>query len=306
MRIAYLDDTQGLWEHSWIRYLSGPFFHRIEKFRDEPVVPGDMVFIASPRQFSSLLPQLLSAGKRFGVILTSDEALQDDNSYAKNPLCQFVIRNYIHPAAVQQPGCLCIGLGYKNNFEKFTIPCDFYERKHTWNFIGSVHHEDRQNALNSFARLQYGFIHQTSGFDAKDYLSTEAYARILSQSVFTLCPMGHINIDTFRVYEALEAGSVPVVLKNGPLLNASPSYWHFIFPGESELPLLTCDDWDEAARQVESEIQSGLARVRAAKCALFWEKWKQSWRYAVQTKLLDFSVLPREPETKNPFQMQIP
>lgn len=27
-----------------------------------------------------------------------------------------------------------------------------------------------------------------------------------------LCPVGHYNLDTFRVYEALEAGAVPVVL----------------------------------------------------------------------------------------------
>jgi hypothetical protein len=294
MRIVYLGDTQGLWEHSWIRYLTGCFFDRIEKIEKEPLASSDTVFISSPNLLGGHLARLLSAGKRFGVILTSDEALQDDNNYAKNSLCQFVIRNYVHPASIQQSNCLCIGLGYKNNFEKFTMRCDFFERKYAWNFIGSVHHADRQNALNSFARLSHGFVHQTSGFDAKDYLSTEEYAKILSQSVFTLCPMGHVNIDTFRVYESLEAGSIPVVLKNGPLLNAIPSYWHFIFPGELELPFLVCDDWVEAALQVDAEVKSGLARIRAAKCVLFWEKWKQTWRYAVQAKLLDFSILHQQ------------
>lgn len=297
MKLVYLGDTQGLWEHSWIRYLTGPFFSKIEILGDKQNPEEGIVFITSPRQLRTSLERQIATGRQFGVILTSDEALQDGNDYANHPLCRFVVRNYLHPASYHNQNCLCIGLGFKNNFEKFTIDCSYFERQYIWNFIGSVHHADRQNALNSFKRINHGFVHETSGFNAKDYLSTEEYAKTLSQSVFTLCPMGHVNIDTFRLYESLEAGSIPVVLKNAPLLNASPSYWHHIFPGEQELPFLICDNWDEAVALAESEVKQGLAGIRAEKCRLFWEKWKVTWKYAVQSRLYDFATFDRRSTT---------
>ena len=41
-------------------------------------------------------------------------------------------------------------------------------------------------------------------------LPTEAYRRVLLESVFTICPPGHSS-ETFRLFEAVEAGSIPIV-----------------------------------------------------------------------------------------------
>jgi hypothetical protein len=41
-------------------------------------------------------------------------------------------------------------------------------------------------------------------------LPTEAYRRTLLESVFTICPSGHSS-ETFRLFEAVEAGSIPIV-----------------------------------------------------------------------------------------------
>ena len=42
------------------------------------------------------------------------------------------------------------------------------------------------------------------------YLPAEAYRQALLESVFTICPPGH-SPETFRLYEAIEAGSIPIV-----------------------------------------------------------------------------------------------
>ena len=38
-------------------------------------------------------------------------------------------------------------------------------------------------------------------------------AEVLLDSIFTLCPAGH-NVEAYRLYEALEAGSIPIVVKS--------------------------------------------------------------------------------------------
>ncbi len=59
---------------------------------------------------------------------------------------------------------------------------------------------------SSSAALQALVPHQvdtTSHFDAPDGLSTSSYRDTLLASKFVLAPLGHVNLDTFRLYEAL-------------------------------------------------------------------------------------------------------
>lgn len=59
-----------------------------------------------------------------------------------------------------------------------------------------------------------GYLHFSPAWhpntNNNDYLPPEEYARIMQDSVFVLCPKGH-SIDQFRIYEALEAGAIPVM-----------------------------------------------------------------------------------------------
>jgi hypothetical protein len=50
----------------------------------------------------------------------------------------------------------------------------------------------------------------SSGAHLGRNLPAEAYRRALLESVFTLCPAGHAP-ETFRLFEAAEAGSIPIV-----------------------------------------------------------------------------------------------
>ena len=41
-------------------------------------------------------------------------------------------------------------------------------------------------------------------------LNVEQFSQVLSSSKYTLCPRGWISLDSFRLNEALECGSIPV------------------------------------------------------------------------------------------------
>jgi hypothetical protein len=43
----------------------------------------------------------------------------------------------------------------------------------------------------------------------EEYVSPAEYAKYMLNSIFTPCPKGR-SLDTFRLYEAMEAGSIPV------------------------------------------------------------------------------------------------
>ena len=99
------------------------------------------------------------------------------------------------------------------------------KRRFLFNFVGSLStSRSRQEMIKSIERLnttdnipllRRSFMHTPKKWKAdpngdNDYLNVDKYRSILLQSVLTLAPAGH-NPECFRLYEALEAGSIPVV-----------------------------------------------------------------------------------------------
>ena len=53
------------------------------------------------------------------------------------------------------------------------------------------------------------FLMQHPEVTNKEYVNPTIYADTMMESIFTPCPKGR-SMDTFRLYEAIEAGSIPV------------------------------------------------------------------------------------------------
>jgi hypothetical protein len=98
-------------------------------------------------------------------------------------------------------------------------------------------------------RLHECYIHNSKEWQStipevieKDQLvPTSSYQEVLLDSVFTLCPSGH-NPETFRLYEASEAGSIPIVdftETTGACLNPWKPFL------ESGAPFVWVRDWSD-------------------------------------------------------------
>jgi hypothetical protein len=74
----------------------------------------------------------------------------------------------------------------------------------------SIHHEERMKLLHYYSTNQIQ-CNISSGFPHQ--IKYENYMRILQDTVFAPCPAGN-NFETFRQYEALEAGAIPVFQRN--------------------------------------------------------------------------------------------
>jgi len=114
--------------------------------------------------------------------------------------------------------------GPREEFEKVdqatVVPAG--QRKFLYNFLGSMTSYSRRvlkrilsEDLAQQAAKYPGFVHITDRWHIKvntqnGYVTPERYRLLLLDSVFTLCPTGH-NPEAYRIYEALEAGSIPIL-----------------------------------------------------------------------------------------------
>lgn len=130
-------------------------------------------------------------------------------------------------------------------------------RQYLFNFIGSLSSPSRKLlniSLSSFSnqdrdtKLPF-FLHTTDRWrrdltEENGYISPLKYRDILIDSIFTLCPYGH-NPEAYRIYEACQAGSIPILIKDDIDYNnhrCQNSYQPFI---DSKAPFIWLNNWDE-------------------------------------------------------------
>jgi hypothetical protein len=158
-------------------------------------------------------------------------------------------------------------LGYKAEFARSDVaPKPATARAYLWSFAGDPNKLTRGAMLKALDEIGGGAAHLTSGFDAPDCLSTADYRALMDESMIVPCPAGWSNLESFRVYEALEAGCIPIVEKR-------PGFDYFTaLLGPHPIP--TVADWNEGAARVRQIKQCGEADALQRACAQWWASYK--------------------------------
>ena len=251
-------DTE--WEYDWVCELLGDVHRPIQMVSDPQLseLPKDhavIIFNAKDAQRGDKLSRYIqayeTAQKPYVLIHISDEYYMFfDYSVYGNRMCKAVFRNYWHPAFDRMSHVHTFGLGYKNGFwQDFKGPnpheLDSATRVKAWCFAGKLdmRQPERTQAVYTFMDVRpYTLIEEIgdSFTDRRTGLATNEYRHMFLQSKFALCPVGNINLDTFRLYEALECGCIPVVTKKTQFQNYDPSYWVHVF-GQHDIPFIVGD-----------------------------------------------------------------
>jgi hypothetical protein len=198
------------------------------------------------------------------LIHLSDEAFNDDTTAYK--YCEAVIRNYRSDVLAERARMFFLPLGYKTGFGRNHALKPANARKHLWSFAGDPNKLSRSEMLNTLAQVEGGFWHLTSGFNAGDCLSTADYRALMDESVVIPCPGGWSNLETFRVYEALEAGCIPFVEKRKGF-----DYYRALLGPH---PLPTVASWAEGAALLRKlKDTDGLELLQRA-CSEWWMDYK--------------------------------
>src|SRR5579863_2755662 len=198
-------------EREWLEYL-------LSDFQIEHVVPGRFpipltdrtIYVVSTNIFPlSKLPdhlQDLQSRTRpavgVGLVHMSDEWYGQDYGYYSN--FDFVLRNHFSKS-LQKAGILQFPLGLPRvaPLPQPIVPQSF--RRYAWSFCGN-RVASRFEMLSAFSKLAPAYVLPQS-----QRIARNEFQEVLLQSKFVPCPMGNVMLETWRAYEALEAGCIPLL-----------------------------------------------------------------------------------------------
>jgi len=261
---------------------------------DLGLIEGKTILITTDNSEYKFVNTCERRGIKYGVILTGCENIDNYMGYLGSDNCIFIVRNYLQPLAL----AIAKRLGCEKKILTVRVQCSdiFYEniksaanqeRDINWFFYGELK-LGRVDFLKAFLKIMpdghLGFTKQ--GFEIDNNkttaLKTDEYINCLKRSKFAPCPMGWINIDTVRLYEALDAGAVPVVLSNLSGEHSHPCYWEELF-GTNDIPFIIESNWHLAAQRCLDIIEDGSYEDLQNKCEIFWAKTNLDWKKKIST-----------------------
>ena len=238
-------DMSKFYEFAWFKQLFGPMNLEIECLSSVGIpVDGSIVILMRPSPvYIQRLGEWAAKGVKFYVLHMSDE-------YGKDPigfygLAQGVIRNYYRKDLVESPTVSVIPLGFHwaipNGEPALHTPRPPF-REVVWSFVGTGWAGRKEKLAYLQAVPGDNKLVFMDQWNAPGMLGREETLSILLNSWFVPCPAGN-NGETFRIYEALEAGAVPIVVQEEGMED------YFTFIGRY-LPLMLATSWEHAAQLV--------------------------------------------------------
>lgn len=156
--------------------------------------------------------------------------------------------------------------GYRTTTKQLIKEAGSQERTIDWAFMGQVNHERRQQCVDVLRQFKplypTAVLVETDAF-GKEVIPYDKYISALARTKIVPCPSGVESPDSFRLYEALEAGCLPVV-DAFSTNNKAPGFWQYLL-GESP-PFPVIDYWDKfpiILPQLLREYPSNVNRVQS-------------------------------------------
>lgn len=200
------------------------------------------------------------------LIVTADEGSLFEHKHIHHPnLILWVMTP--RPGYTYPPGTRFLGEGFHHETPAVLAssnPADRY--RDVW-FAGQVTHGHRQRMADELGDA----VTATAGFAQGErhsvYLDHLAHTRVAP------CPAGPVTPDSFRLFEALEAGCVPIADDTSPDYD-EPGYWDMVLPGRS-WPLIT--EEGQWADTVEAAVKDWPSNANHA--SAHWQAHKRQMAY---------------------------
>ena len=185
-----------------------------------------------------------------------------------------------HYADMPRPVTFFFGNGWRYEWPDALDRHRGVDRDVNWAFAGQVTNVRRKRCANGLRHARpHGVLVETPGFSQG--LPLDEYASLMEAAWVAPCPGGPKSVDTFRLYEALEAGAIPII----DCSDGGDRYWDMVYP-----------DWDEYLvgswdlETIGGEIEQVLAnRYHYGALAASW--WQQQKRAMTQRLCWDITRL---------------
>lgn len=148
-------------------------------------------------------------------------------------------------------------------------------------FAGQITHPRREQCVEALENMsnKNGKVLKTKGF-TQGFEPSE-YIDGLNRAKIAPCPSGPVICDSFRVYEALEAGCIPIA---DNISATDKNYWHYLFP---DAPFPTINDYSDLPGYIEDQLDGFQAR--ANRIQAWWIKKKRDLKYQLIQDVADLT-----------------
>jgi len=224
--------------------------------------------------WTQIFNNFLIQNTHFKVLHLSDEFCKDSLDFYTLPNCKGVIRNYLRADTPEVPHIITVPLGYHH---KGINNSAFLDRKLVWSFHGNCWF-DRKSKLEQLYSFVPHNCHTVNEWNASNMSKQNQYLSILADSKF--CPIlkGN-NIETFRLYEALEVGTIPIYVRH----EGDELFWNKI---SSKLGLLELENWTQAKDVIQNFLDNpDKGEKYQMKLSEAWTKWKAEIKLSCQALL---------------------
>lgn len=280
--------ARGYWDQAVIEevFAVGGYKHHdgINAYWNDATNDGAIVVINgrthAERKDLAKLNNDIQALRWVALIVTGDEESLFDHTQVKHPLLKTWVQL---PRINKHNDVYKLVNGYRpETREKLRKIGELHstERELDWSFVGQITHDRRKEMMFATAGLTNGFFHATDSFggtgtDGMDY--TE-YLDTMIRSKFVLCPSGPCTPDSFRVWEALEAGCLPIV---DSYATATPErgFWEYLLGNDLPFPIV--EKWSELVDllpQLEADYPHNVNRAYS-----WWQLKKREIRKQLES-----------------------
>lgn len=196
-------------------------------------------------EFNKLL-EIVKAIKPIVIFILSDENGNCDFMSVLSKYAKVVFRQYNHSSYPYSSNNHQMPLGYvkgflteKNRNSKRKL---INERDTNACFIGDVK-SDRMHMYNVFTKNMKNtkilFVTNKWDIDKLHYTPEQCF-ELYSNSIFVVIGRGNVNLDCFRIYEAMAAGSIPVIVGSMDEINRTFYY------NNNKPPAIYAETWEDA------------------------------------------------------------
>ena len=226
------------WETDWIEYLFRNVTHNtITDYQLNTEIDNCVIIYNSTVNNSDYIKNLYDKGITFGLIHLSDEWYRDPvDNYS---LAKFVIRNF---CGNYGPNVHVFPVGCISTYPYGLITNTVKQRQYTWSFSGHVDKSNRHEMTQYMTTVPNGKSYFKNCGEYVGYALTPVQLwDMYNDSLFMPCPNGNFVMESFRLCEALQAGSLPIVERG--------DYWTQLYGDDH--PLIQVDHWSQAPTVIE-------------------------------------------------------
>jgi hypothetical protein len=256
--------------NKWVYEILGKIEYSVIKNETELQKEDTLIIIDSSVEEKSEFYLKLNAmcSKIYLFHLGDEFGFHDLSVVYKN--CEYIWRSFCSSRYFNNDKVKCIPIGYKSG----VLNQQYKARNYKWAFTGTPHKSSRHDLLFQFSNIKPFFCHKTEKFNVKT-LSVEEMNKILSSTEFIPCPNGFFHPETYRLYEALESGCIPIV-------ENAYKYYDRLYPNN---PFIKIDKWLDAKPILNSWDKEQIKK-KSQECLTWWEDQKNFIKDFIMRKIV--------------------